>query len=202
LIVIIFIGIALGYSIIYLMAALGISKVLVDWINSPNNLLLYMTTIGGDPLLAKYGRLTDLRVTVVLLERNAQSLLFGFGPGLLARTAQSYVVSSPFFMYLQKGIGGIQVTSILLEVGFLGEITYLFLPLIVAAGIMRAPRLGLDPAMVLQISSYMVVTVLYLVGLFYSQPWWSAALSVSYWTYAGMTWTNARKSDIKHEGTL
>jgi hypothetical protein len=196
---IILLGVGLVFSTIYLIQTLAINTNLVSLLSSPSNLLLYMTTIGGDPLLAKFGRLTDLRVTVELLGQNIRSLLFGFGPGLMSRSGQVYAASSPFSIYLIKGIGGFEATAILLETGALGAIAYLVLPVLIVVKVLKTSREIQDSSLVLQITSFVVVTVVFWVGAFYSQPWWSPALSVSFWTFAGLTWSNMRKAGLKHE---
>ena len=81
----------------------------------------------------------------------------------------------------------------LLETGFLGTVTYLILPIYIASGVLRSPRVIRDPSLVLQVASCVVIAVVFWVGAFYTQPWWSPALSVSFWTFAGLTWTNVRK---------
>lgn len=198
----VFTAAALLYGIVYLMPILAPSTTLTDLLSSPETLRLYMTRVGGDPLLASFGRFTDLGVTVELLERSTQSLLFGFGPGTMSRTGQAFAADLAFSGYLAKAIGGIQATALLLESGFLGAIAYLTLLLALAGGMLMVPRRALDPSALLQITSFAVALALYLIGLFYTQPWWSPALSVSFWAFAGITWTKVGKLGVRSEGAF
>jgi hypothetical protein len=186
-------AVALLYGVIYLMPILTTNTSLPNLLSSPEALWNYMTSAGGDPLFAKFGRLTDLRVTVELLGRSTPSLLFGFGPGLISKTGQALEASSALSWYLTKGIGGFQATVVLLETGFLGLITILILLISVAIGTLRVPRMVLVSSNSLQITSFAVVMILYMIAMLYTHPWWSPALSVPFWTFAGMTWTNVRK---------
>jgi hypothetical protein len=193
---------ALLSAIMSLMPILAPATSLMDMFSSPAALWLYLTSAGGDFQFAKFGRLTDLSFTVDLLGRSAQSFLFGFGPGAISRTGQAIAAPSTIARYLGLGIGGVQAATVLLEIGFLGAIAYLALLLTMAVGMMRAARMVPDTFTLLRITSFTVALALYLVGLFYTQPWWSASLSVSFWTFAGITWTNARKLDLQRERAI
>ena len=184
------------FGIIYLMPIFTANTSLAYLISSPNALSNYLTRIGKDPLLAKFGRFTDLKVTLELLGGSTFSFLFGFGPGLISKSGQSIATSSNLFWYLNKGIGGYQATSVLLETGVLGFVCILLQLLAVTVGIVKVPQRTKNSTKKLRIIAFIVVIPIYVIAIFYTQPWWSPAISVTFWTFAGMTWTNARKRDL------
>jgi hypothetical protein len=190
----IFLGGALAYAVVFLLPLLSptASQANFGTLTSLDTLLQYLTRVGGDPRLAVYGRLTDFRITMDVLRVHLTPFLFGFGPGLLTKTGQALNALSQLHPDLNRGLGGTSLTNGLLEIGFVG-IGAFWLPLIiVCAKALGVARLKMaSPYAFLFSTSYIVALAIYLLSFFYTFPFLSPALSVTFWIFVGLTWSNA-----------
>lgn len=195
----IFVATILVGLVLNLMPLLAPASSLGDLLSSRDALWLYLTQIGGDPVQSKFGRLTDIAASSELISRNLLSFLLGFGPGSLSATGQAFSTGLPFGNYLSKGIGGTQFSATLLETGLLGTIGNLLLPLAVLLPALRFLQVAPDRSSSLRLTSFVVVFVIYILGVLYSQPWWSAALSTCFWVFAGDASSSVQDHASKEE---
>jgi hypothetical protein len=193
------VALGLAWSVMLTMRTFGISSTVADTFSSHNAFLAYLTEAGGDWQFARLGRLGDLSVTMQLLTSSLPSLLLGFGPGTMSGTGLTLGVPAAVAWFAGQGLGEMQITVLLLEVGALGVVAYLLLPAIVATGILRSAHGSADPTLWLRATSLAIASAIYVVGMFYSQPWWSAALSVAFWTFAAFTCNAAHQQLPKPE---
>jgi hypothetical protein len=179
----------------YLIPILAPRTTLTEVFGSFEALFAYMYQPSGDFQFAQFGRLADLDITLQLVSESALSFLFGFGPGLLSSAGRSAMGgASALTWYVEKGIGGIQATAFMLEVGALGAAIYTILLVLLFRQMwpaLRAP--GRDRA-VPWATLAILSLVLYVLAAFYTQLWWSSAASTAFWCLMAICWIRVRSS--------
>jgi len=193
-------------AIMVLLAATFTAAIILVWpllaptdnltilLSSPDALLHYLELLGNDPTLADLGRLSAMQVTLQDISAGMQSLWLGFGSGLLSRTGGDYAVPASLLIDLDRGAGGTQATAMLLETGILGAAAYAVLIATLVPSALSAARRTASRAILSQTTAFLTAWVVYAVGIFYCRLWWSVPLSVSFWIFAAIVWTNVNRA--------
>jgi len=186
-------GVGLTFLVIYLMTVLGFGALMTQITGSRDALVRYLTIVGGDPQLARFGRLSELEAAMRFVAGNFKWFLVGLGPGVMSKTGQMGLTSAALVRDIGKGLGSAQASVMLIEFGWMGSTAFLVLHLTVLNGIIKASRKAVSPT-VEYATSFVVVWVVFMLGIGYTQPWLSAPLSMSFWVFAGIVWTNTAGS--------